>query len=156
MQFTDEELKERVQLHKKWRLGDPTGVRLVLPYGADLSGANLSEAYLEDIKQDFLEILSLAPTEVPALKAAIIEGRINGSVYQGECACLVGTIANVRGVDVYTELPEGLRPNSDRPAERWFLGIRKGDTPATNQISKITLAWLEEWEAAQSAQPVEG
>lgn len=182
--YTDEELKEKAQLHKKWRLGEPGGVRLDLSRadlsgadlrgaylswvnlrgadlrGADLSGADLSRsdlrgADLEDIKEDFLKILSLAPAEVPALKAAINEGRINGSVYQGECACLVGTIANIRDVSVYT-LPEGLAPNSDRPAERWFLGIAKGDTPETNPISKITLAWIEEWEAAQIAQPVEG
>ena len=43
--YTDEELKEKAQLHRKWRLGEPGGVRLDLR-GAYLSGADLSGAYL--------------------------------------------------------------------------------------------------------------
>jgi hypothetical protein len=60
----------------------------------------------------------------------------------GDCACLVGTIANVRGCR-YTDL--GFSPNSSRPAERWFLAIRRGDKPDTNQIVDMTASWVEAW-----------
>jgi hypothetical protein len=52
----------------------------------------------------------------------------------------MGTIANARKVDVDT-----LECNSNRPAERWFLGISKGDVPRSNQISKITKGWIEDF-----------
>src|SRR3546814_18289519 len=69
-------------------------------------------------------ILLGAQKEVPGLIKALKAGRVNGSTYSGECACLVGTIANVRGVDVDT-----LEQDSRRPAEQWFLMIREGATP---------------------------
>lgn len=119
---------------------------------ADLSDADLSDAVLSDAvlrgavlrdqKNDFWEILLRAPTEIAGLRAALVEGRVDGSTYEGACACLVGTIANVRGVNYQTV---GIKPDSSRPAERWFMGIRKGDKPETSQISAITVEWLDEF-----------
>jgi hypothetical protein len=111
--------------------------------GANLRGANLGGANLGAIKEDFCKILETAKLEVPGLYDALMRGKINGSTYSGECACLVGTIANVRNVDVNT-----LEQNASRPAERWFLGIRKGDVPSSNQISDITREWIEEFAKA--------
>jgi uncharacterized protein YjbI with pentapeptide repeats len=121
--------------------------------GADLSGAYLREANLREanlrgarlipIRDDLWAVLSATPKEVEGLRQALIEGRIDGTAYQGCCACLVGTIANVRGVH-YETIPT-LRPDSRRPAERFFLGIAKGDTPETNQISNQALSWIDEW-----------
>ena len=110
---------------------------------ADLSKANLSEADLSPIKSDFFAVLSSAPKEVEGLRAAIVEGRIDGSTYEGECACLVGTIANVAQKS-YEDLPR-LRPNSRRAIERFFMAIKKGDTPQNSQASKLALEWLDEW-----------
>jgi hypothetical protein len=84
---------------------------------------------------------------VPALLAALREGRVNGSVYDGECACLVGTIANARGCR-YNEVP-GLLPDSSRPAEAWFLSIGIGDTPERSLVTRITERWIEEWMEAR-------
>jgi hypothetical protein len=88
--------------------------------------------------------LDAAPSEVPGLLAALNEGRIDGSQYTGECACLVGTIANLRGC-TYSDLVDDLRPNASRPAERFYMGISKGDTPATSQVSALAAQWTTEW-----------
>ena len=112
--------------------------------GANLRGAYLSGAYLLPIKADFIEVISQAPREVPALIEALKAGRVDGSTYSGECACLVGTIANARGINVdSSEL--GIPKDSSRPVERFFMAIRKGDTPETNPASKLALEWAETW-----------
>jgi hypothetical protein len=38
-----------------------------------------------------------------------------------------------------------LRPDANRPAERWFLAIRKGDIPPNNPVSAITAEWAREF-----------
>ena len=119
--------------------------------GADLTGANLTDANLTRAKNDFWSILLRTPQEVAGLRLALIDGRVDGSTYKGACACLVGTIANLRGLQ-YRDI--GVKPDSNRPAERWFLGIRKGDTPETNQISKITVEWLDEFVSLLAAAQV--
>lgn len=63
--------------------------------------------------------------------------------------CLIGTMANARGCNI-NQLGV-VQPNADRPAERWFLAIRPGDTPANSQVSAITVGWVEEWQAKQPA-----
>ena len=110
---------------------------------ANLSGADLSDANLLVVRDDFWAVLSAAPHEINGLRKALVEGRINGSTYEGECACLVGTIANVCHKN-YKEL-EILKPNSSRPAERFFLSIYKGDRPETNQFSKLAVEWIDLW-----------
>jgi hypothetical protein len=111
--------------------------------GADLRGADLSRADLTQIRDDIWAVLSSLPEEVPALIEALKAGRVDGSTYTGECSCLVGTLAAARGADV--ENLGSLKINASRPAERFFTGIRKGDTPETNQFSKLALEWSEQW-----------
>ena len=111
--------------------------------GADLRGAELRGANLTVIRDDLWAVLSSAAAEVDRLRAAIMEGHIDGSTYEGDCACLVGTIANVRHCK-YDAMP-GLTPNSSRPIERFFLAIRKGDTPETSQFSQLALEWTDQW-----------
>jgi hypothetical protein len=112
-------------------------------HGAYLSGAYLSGADLTPIRDDIWAVLSSAPREVPAVIEALKAGRVDGSTYHGPCACLVGTIAIKREVSV--DDIEGLRPNSSRPAERFFMGIRQGDTPETSQHSALALEWAQQW-----------
>ncbi|HWL53838.1 MAG TPA: hypothetical protein VNQ90_15470, partial [Chthoniobacteraceae bacterium] len=112
---------------------------------ANLSRANLSRANLYAIKGDFFEILLNAPAEVAGLKAALIAGEVDGSTYFGDCCCLVGTLARVSGV-AHDDIP-GITPDASRPAERWFLAIRKGNTPENNAVAKLTLEWIEEFQA---------
>jgi hypothetical protein len=110
---------------------------------ANLRDANLRAANLTYIRDDLWAVLSSAPAEVEGLRLAIVEGRIDGSTYTGSCACLVGTIANICHCN-YESLPT-LKPNSSRPAEVWFLNIRPGDTPETNQFARFALEWLDTW-----------
>lgn len=109
---------------------------------ANLSKADLSEADLRYIKHDIWGILLHALPEVPALRLALLEGRVDGSVYSGECACLCGTIANVRGCG-FTQLA-GIQPNVDSLAERFFLAIRPGDTPDESQPAALVVQWIDE------------
>ncbi len=115
--------------------------------GADLRGAVLTGADLAAIKEDLYRVLSASPNEVEGLLTTLREGRIDGSTYEGACACLVGTIANVKGCD-YRAVP-GIKPDSNRPAERWFLAIRKGDTPPNSPAASITEGWIVEWLATR-------
>ena len=78
------------------------------------------------------------------MKNALVYGKVDGSTYTGECACLVGTIANIRGCD-----PQGLlniKPDMGRPIERFFACIKKGDTPETSQMVRIVIGWIDEFE----------
>ena len=166
--ITPEELQSILKHHSLWLLehadgrradltgadltgADLTGANLT---GADLTGANLTDANLTDanltpIRDDLWAVLSAAPAEVQGLRNALAGGRVDGSTYQGECACLVGTLANVRGCK-HDEIP-GLRPSAARAAERFFLGIRRGDTPTTSQFSAIALEWVDTWLANMRA-----
>src|SRR4051794_7647526 len=103
---------------------------------ADLGYANLGYANLGwrhplwIFQQDFFSILDQAPAEVAGLRQAMVEGRIDGSTYRGECSCLAGTIATVHGCNVDALEGElGIKKDASRPAEQWFTCIAKGDKP---------------------------
>jgi hypothetical protein len=112
--------------------------------GADLSGAVLSGAVLRTFKADLWMTLTQNRDEVPGILQALCAGMVDGSTYSGECACLVGTIAKVRGVAVET-LDRGVT----RPAEQWFAMIRQGDRPGDKSgggfASKLAVEWVQEW-----------
>ncbi len=110
----------------------------------NLNFANIRYADLSDIKKDFFEVLTVAKNEVVGIYDALIRGKINGSAYEGECACLVGTIANIRH-EYHRDLKIKLKPNSNRPSEIWFLAIATGDTPSSNKVSDLTKEWIEEF-----------
>ena len=114
---------------------------------ADLSRANLSGANLRSFKADLWMTLAQNRAEVPALIASLREGRVDGSQYEGYCACLVGTIANAKGASYVT-----LEHNSANPAERWFMMISKGDKPGDDTgggyAAKLALEWALEFCAA--------
>ena len=112
--------------------------------GANLSGANLRGANLRSFKADLWMTLAQNRAEIPALIASLREGRVDGSQYEGYCACLVGTIANAKGASYVT-----LEHNSDNPAERWFMMIHKGDKPSDDTgggyAAKMALEWALEF-----------
>jgi len=129
--------------------------------GADLSGAYLRGANLRDaigmeswyatVKADLFAVLATSRTEVSALLSALESGRVDGSTYEGECACLVGTLAHARGLEIddvpaRASAPAGtLARDADSPVEVWFGGIREGDTPSTSPTAAITAVWIREF-----------
>jgi uncharacterized protein YjbI with pentapeptide repeats len=105
--------------------------------GANLRDANLSGADLKSFKADLWATLTMARHEVPALIAALRAGRVDGSQYEGACACLVGTLENAGAT--------GLPHNSSDPAEQWFLMIREGDKPGDDTGGGFASAKALEW-----------
>ena len=111
--------------------------------------ANLTKANLTEAKEDLFSVLRLAVLEIPFLKTALLEGRVNGSTYNSDgCGCLNGTlcIAAREKKDVVDALK--LAQNSKHPIERLFIAIQIGNTPQNNPISKIVLGWIEEFESS--------
>jgi hypothetical protein len=177
-----QELKNVLDLHRKWLAGESDGKRADLRSAnlrytdlrsadlrytdlrsADLRSANLSSANLSytdlnsadlrsadlrSIKEDFFKVLSVAKAEVLGLYDALMRGKISGTAYEGDCACLVGTIANIRH-EQYKCLTIDLKPNAERLSEKWFLGISENDLPQNNPISSITAEWMREWMDAE-------
>ena len=105
--------------------------------GAYLRGADLRDADLRSVKADFFMILAMGHTEVPHLIKALREGRVDGSTYEGECACLVGTLENGGA--------SGVPHQSDSPAEQWFWPIRKGTKPGDDSEGGFRSAKALEW-----------
>jgi Pentapeptide repeats (8 copies) len=123
---------------------------------ANLARANLTDANLQVFKQDLIAEVLRLPNELDALRAAIIEGRIDGSTYSGECACLAGTLAKARGHENYFGRnidvgPITFHAESSSPRERWFMMISKGQTPENNQAARLALEWLDEAIAIRNA-----
>jgi hypothetical protein len=104
---------------------------------------------LADVRRDLWAVLDGAPAEVPALRAALVAGEVDGRCYYGHCACLIGTIANARGCD-----PDELERNPDRPAEDWFFPIRPDDDPWRSDEGSCRAAtaarWIDEWTRARA------
>jgi hypothetical protein len=115
---------------------------------ADLTDADLTRADLTEFKNDLWCKLLIMKHEILAFKEKIKEGKINGTAYEGACACFIGTIANIQQKK-YNNL--AVKADSDSPVERWFLQFKEGQTPENSAAMKITLDWVEELEMYLSA-----
>jgi hypothetical protein len=114
-------------------------------------GALASRAF-ENIRMDFFGRMLLAQHEIPALRQAIVDGKVSGSSYEGECCCFVGTIAKAAHCN-YLNLPQ-LKPDSNSETEKWFFGIQTGSTPENNEIARITVLWIDEFLELTQSRPV--
>lgn len=142
-------LRIAVEKHANLRGADLRGADL---RDANLRDANLWDANLSTIKSDFWEVLIHAKKEIPFLRKSLIDGKVDGSTYDGECACLVGTIANGKKVSPDSLLAScGIPKDSSRPAEVFFTAIRRGDTPENNAAAKIAVEWIDELTALLKA-----
>ena len=87
---------------------------------------NLQDANLTPIRDDVWAVLDTSPHEVPVLRTALLEGRVDGNDYPRVA-------------------PGRVTPGDHRPAERFFNGIKPGDSPDTNPVLAIALGWVNEW-----------
>lgn len=124
------------------KYADFTGVDLC---NAEIPLKVLRQANLTSIRDDIWAVLCASPHEAYAIREALMEGRVDGWAYTGECACLIGTIANARHCD-FEEIP-GLIPDSYRPAESFFYAIKPGDTPRNSPFAKLVIEWIDQWHA---------
>jgi hypothetical protein len=112
--------------------------------GASLDGARLDKNQLAMFRDDIWAVCCSAPNEVDALLKSLKDGKVDGSQYEGDCVCLIGTIANIQKCK-YDNVPN-IIPNSSRPSEQWFMQIKRGDTPQTNKAAKMAYDWIKEWQ----------
>ncbi|HEV7736234.1 MAG TPA: hypothetical protein VGO47_02535 [Chlamydiales bacterium] len=99
---------------------------------------------LEPVRFDFFGRMLVLKNEVPFLKKALIDGKVDGSSYTSKCSCFMGTAAQAKGCSY--ELIPGIKPDASSDTERWFMGISEGDTPANSEIVKLTVEWIEEFQ----------
>ncbi|MBO1267068.1 hypothetical protein, partial [Arthrobacter cavernae] len=110
-------------------------------YGADLYGQTLDKlprAFIEACSRDILFIMEHLKAEVPFLKEKLLAGEVDGSQYEGDCACLVGSLAKGKETsvaNVCSTIPYYTK-GTHNPGEQWFLNIHEGDMPADNAFSK--------------------
>lgn len=122
-----------------WHILHGDELRDVYLRDADLRGADA-----KPIKADLWDVLLKAIPEIPNLKKSLVEGKVDGSTYDGECSCLCGTLEKSDNKKLSKIIFD--QRDSSRPIERLFLGIKKGDTPETNPVSKIVMEWICEFE----------
>ena len=120
-------------------------------YGADLREAdlrgvpftNLPKNWIDDCSKDILYVMNYLKNEVPHLKKKLLAGEVDGSQYDGDCACLVGSLANAEDkneseteVRQFCSVIPFYELGTHNLGEQFYLNIRKGDTPKTNEFSK--------------------
>jgi hypothetical protein len=119
-----------------------------------------NETAREHARDDILSFVEKNPDQIPGLLSALIEGRVNGRDYFGECSCLLGTIASLKLGHTATKLDipdqfkdsEGFKsgflelvgrtPRESSYAESWFYEITPGDTPKNNPYSCLAVKWI--------------
>ena len=127
-------------------------------YGANLRGANLRGAnlygadlrklpidFINQCSRDMLFVMQSLKNELPFLKQSLLDGKIDGSSYEGDCACFVGTFAKAKkeNVNETCNFIPFYEKSVYNPGETWFLSIRIGDTPENNQFAMHVLKLIE-------------
>jgi hypothetical protein len=109
--------------------------------GANLQGANnwQNTEWANQCKRDILFILQNLKSEVPALRFALIEWKVDWSQYEWECACLVGTLGKSKGLDKTCEMIPFYTKGLHNFGEQFFWQIRKWDTPENSEFSKVAV-----------------
>jgi hypothetical protein len=107
---------------------------------------------LAAVKQDLHKVLELAPWEAESVRLAVIQGKVDGRTYGGECCCVKGIIAQNLGIET-SQINRfyGIMPDAHSPMEEFLYNIVPGDTPETSAYSKFILDCLDEFIAEQAA-----
>lgn len=133
---------KRLEIHGKWETVKISGTAKV----GSVDEKKYFGATLAHIQADHAAVLALAlPNEIAALRTALVAGKVDGHMYDGECSCLVGTLEKAGG-------RKPVQRDSSRLAEKWYMAISAGHTPQTNSFSRLAVEWIDAFTAA--AQPV--
>jgi hypothetical protein len=109
---------------------------------ASLDGASLDGANLDGVKMEFFGKLLLQPHEAAGLRQYVIDGKVDGSCYEGACCCFVGSMEKLaKERQVICAIPR----ESSSSIEVLFQAIGAGDTPETNAVSMLIVKWLDEF-----------
>ena len=131
---------------------DLSGADLSRAYlsGADLRGANLRDvknipqSYINICSRDMLFIFEHLKHELPALRKALLDGKIDGTQYEGECCCLIGTLGKIDGgIDKVCSAISYYEEGLHNPGEQWFFQIREKDTPENSFFAKHALELID-------------
>jgi len=113
---------------------------------ANLGGAkNIPESYINQCSRDMLFVFEHLKTELPFLREKLVKGQIDGTQYEGQCACLIGTLAKgdkkciQKTVSCIPFYIKGLH----NYCEQWFFQIRKGDTPQNSFFAAHALVLID-------------
>jgi uncharacterized protein YjbI with pentapeptide repeats len=122
---------------------DLNGANLI---GANLNGAkNIPQSYINVCSRDMLFIFRALKHELLFLREKLIAGEVDGSQYEGACACLIGTLAKAEGQSI-SKVCKGIpfyEKGMHNLGEQWFWQIRVGDTPKTNFFAKHALKLID-------------
>ena len=102
---------------------------------------NIPESYTKLCIKDMIYVMQACIQEVPYLRQSILEGRINGTQYNWECCCLIGSLSASKKIS--TDDLCSVIPYYDKWLhnywEQWFYQIREGDTPENSYFSQKAL-----------------
>lgn len=106
-------------------------------------------------REQLVKLLDARPERVGALRAAIIEGRIDGDEgWFGRCGCVM---AHLFGDDSSGYVPPigrvalGTVIYSMSEIEFFVSNVRPGQTPAISEPLRAALAIVDEWIAVRAA-----
>ena len=115
---------------------------------ADLRSANLTKlpvSFINLASRDMLFIFRSLKKELPFLKEKLEKGEVDGTQYEGDCACLIGTLANAdESIEKICESILYYDKGLHNPSENWFWQIKKGDTDKNNQFAKHALLLINQ------------
>ncbi len=121
-----------------------------------------SDAMPEHAKKELFAVLNALPTEVPALKKALINGTFEGSVYSdGRNACLKGTVckANIKKIMKFTEADQRVEVvtstgrfivDAGSPLEVYVFPIGVYHDAMSDRRRAFLLEAIVEWEVKHS------
>lgn len=117
-------------------------------------------AFLNEASREMLFIFEHLKPELPALREQLLAGQINGTQYEGECACLIGSLAKGVAIkdDPDTDTTEAMgdfinqvcesipyyEKGLHNVSEQWFYQIREGDTPDNNEFAAHALKLIDQ------------
>jgi hypothetical protein len=121
--------------------------------GADLRGAvlrgikgDLPQAYVNEASREMLFIFEHLKSELPYLREKLVAGEVDGTQYEGDCACLIGSLGQgtSEGVDQVCEAIPYYEKGLHNISEQWFWNIREGDTPESSPFAKQALKLIDD------------